>query len=78
LTVEGDEKPVLHAGTWQLPIHATIREVTLIEKMDGHWRTQMLFPHGRGSIVHEAAPTDGALAREDRLTRFAAEGPMRT
>ena len=32
-------------GRW--PIHAMIREVTLIEKREGQWRTQMLFPLAR-------------------------------
>ncbi len=35
------------ASSGSLPIHAHIREVTLIEKQRGRWRTQMPFPLSR-------------------------------
>lgn len=44
--LEAIEAEFLEAAMGKLPIDATIREVTLIEKRDGRWRTQVRFPLG--------------------------------
>jgi 2'-5' RNA ligase len=43
------ETEFLAAATGKLPIYARLREVTLIQKSDGHWRTWMAFPLG---VIH--------------------------
>ena len=47
--LEAIEADFLLAAKSRWPIHATIREVTLIEKRDGRWRTQRIFPLGGAS-----------------------------
>ena len=42
--LEEIEAEFLQKAKSRWPIHAMIREVTLIEKRDGQWRTQMVFP----------------------------------
>jgi hypothetical protein len=45
------------ASSGGLPIHARIREVTLIEKQRGRWRTRMLFPlSGEGDVTGMRPP----------------------
>jgi 2'-5' RNA ligase len=44
--LEAIEADFLQAAKTRWPIDATIREVTLIEKRDGQWRTHRIFPLG--------------------------------
>ena len=42
--LEDIEAEFLAVAHEQLPIHADVREVILIEKRDGRWHTRLVFP----------------------------------
>ena len=45
--LEDIEAEFLVVAHEQLPIHADVREVVLIEKRDGRWHTRLVFPLGK-------------------------------